>query len=156
MRAACRRFTDMSLAIQDQRIEAAEAALLTLPQVECELTHRFAPGVYYREVVMPKGSFIIGHCHRTAHFNVVTEGAARVMMDGVVEEIKAPAVFRSEPGVRKVLYIREDCRWATIHPTEETDLVKLEEELIVKSRSFLEHSNAELGLLKQSIKEEEA
>lgn len=121
------------------KIERFEAELLHLPQVDVPLTHRFAPGVYYREVLMPKDSLIIGHQHKTEHLNVVTTGRATVMMDGVVEEIVAPCVFVSKPGVRKVLLIHEDMRWATVHPTNETDLLKLEDELITKSASFLDH-----------------
>ena len=138
------------------QVERAEKVLLQLPQVDCELRHRFAPGVYMREVVMPAGTFIIGHQHRTEHLNIITEGSARVMMDGVIEEIKAPCVFISKPGVRKILYIRETCRWATIHPTNETKMDRLEEELIVKSPSFLEHCEQDLRILKDSLKEEAA
>lgn len=150
----------MCLSLQEQeqaaQIEQAEKVLLELPQVECELKHRFAPGVYMREVLMPAGSFIIGHCHKTGHLNIITEGSARVMMDGVVHEIKAPCVFTSTVGVRKILYIRETCRWATIHPTNETEMDKLEAELIVKSQSFLEHCQKDLNALKDSLKEEVA
>ena len=118
-------------------IERAEAELLKLPQLDCPLTHKFAPGVYMREILMPAGSFIIGHEHKTEHFNVVLSGRARVMMDGVVEEIVGPCTFVSKPGVRKVLYILEDMRWATVHPTRETDLDKLDRKLIRKSEAWL-------------------
>lgn len=121
-------------------IERIEKNLLQLAQVDVPLIHRFAPGVYFREVEMPAGSLVIGHEHKTDHFNVVLTGRAVVMMDGVVRHIKAPDVFRSAPGVRKVLFIQETMRWATIHPTTETDLAKLEDDLIVKSAAFLKHS----------------
>lgn len=120
-------------------LEKLEGALLGLDQVEVPLTHAFAPGVYLREVFMPKDTFVIGHQHRTKHFNVVLTGSASVLMDGVVHQITAPAIFVSEPGVRKVLYIREDMRWATIHPTEETDVEQLELELVEKSNTFKLH-----------------
>lgn len=122
-----------------EEIEAYEAELLKLPQVEVPLTHRFAPGVYMREVCMPAGSLIIGHEHRTEHLNIIFTGRATVMMDGEVQEIVGPCTLTSAPGVRKVLYIHEEMRWATIHPTEETDLNKLEELLIVKSASYTQH-----------------
>ena len=85
---------------------------------------------------MKRGLFVIGHEHRTKHFNMVTEGRARVMVEGIVSEISAPNVFVSNGGVRKVLFILEDMRWITIHPTTETDLEILEDELIVKSDSY--------------------
>lgn len=122
----------------NRKIEQAEKALLEFPQLDCPLTHKFAPGVYLREIFMPAGTIVIGHEHKTAHFNVVLAGRARVMMDGVVEEIVAPCTFVSQPGVRKVLYILEDMRWATVHPTKETRIDKLERKLVKKSLAWVE------------------
>ena len=120
-------------------IENLEEKLLCEKQVECPVTHRFAPGVYLREIFMPAGTFIIGQRHNTEHFNVITKGKALVRIDGVVETIQAGDTFVSEPNVRKVLYIQEDMVWQTIHPTEETDLDLLEDQIITKSNSYLEH-----------------
>jgi quercetin dioxygenase-like cupin family protein len=127
----------------NSQIEAVEEQLLQLEQIDCPLVHRFAPNVYMREVTMPAGSFIIGHEHKTEHFNVVLTGKARVMIDGVIEDIIAPCVFVSKPAVRKVLYIVEEMKWATIHPTEETNLEILDSNLIKKSDSFVRYSEIE-------------
>lgn len=136
--------------VSNAGIEAVESRLLSLPQVEVPLSHHFAPGVYVREVVMPAGSFIIGHEHRTEHFNIVLTGRALVMMDGEVETIAAPCVFVSKPGVRKVLYIQETMRWATVHPTEETDPTRLHELLVIKSDSYRTHE-ADLARLQEVV-----
>jgi len=124
------------LNVPPERIEQVEAKLLPLPQVDCPLVHHFAPGVYMREVLMPRGTFVIGHQHKTKHFNIVLTGRAAVMMDGKLHHIIAPCIFVSEPGVRKVLYIFETMRWATTHPTDLTELKDLEDALITKSESF--------------------
>jgi hypothetical protein len=120
------------------KIDELETTLIRRPQVNVPLKHCFAPGVYLREVAMSAGTFIIGHEHKTEHFNVVLSGAALVLIDGVVSKIQAPCVFVSKPGVRKVLFIIETMRWATIHPTTETDIDQLEEDLVVKSCAFLD------------------
>ena len=117
------------------QIEELESRLIDMPQVDVPLTQRFAPGCYYREVDMPTGSFIIGHLHKTEHLNVILTGKVKVLMQGALHTIEAPAVFVSKPGVRKILFIEERCRWATIHPTEETDEEKLAELLDGKRRS---------------------
>ena len=124
-------------------IERVEGSLLKLPQVDCPLVHRFAPGVYLREITMPAMSVIIGHEHKTEHFNVVTKGKAIVLMDGERHLIQAPQTFVSKAGVRKVLLVLEEMVWATVHPTEETDLGRLEELLITKSQTWLEHAQQE-------------
>ena len=130
---------ELTTSINNQ-IEKVEEQLLQLPQLDCPLVHRFAPSIYMREVTMPAGSFVIGHEHKTEHFNVVLSGKARVMIDGVIEDIIAPCVFVSKPSVRKVLFIVEEMKWATIHPTEETDLEILDSTLIKKSDCFVRHS----------------
>ena len=130
---------ELTVPINDQ-IEKVEGQLLQLPQVDCPLVHRFAPSVYMREVTMPTGSFVIGHEHNTEHFNVVLSGKARVMIDGVIEDIIAPCVFISKPSVRKILFIVEEMKWATVHPTEQTDLEILDSTLIKKSDCFVRHS----------------
>ena len=134
-------------------IERLEGELLKREQLEIPVTHTFAPGVYMREVRMPAGAFVIGHCHNTEHLNVVMTGRASVLMEGKVHQIVGPCVIKSAVNVRKVLYIHEDMIWATVHPTQETDLVRLEAELIVKSDAFLEHQEAQKQLeeLKQFL-----
>jgi hypothetical protein len=132
---------ELSVPVNDQ-IESLEKELLNLPQVECPLKHNFAPGVYMREITMPSGSFIIGHEHLTEHFNVVLTGKARVMIDGVIEDLVAPCYFISKPNVRKVLFILEEMKFATIHPTDETSVEVLESTLVRKSNSFIKFEEA--------------
>jgi hypothetical protein len=139
---------ELTVPINDQ-IEKVEGQLLQLSQIDCPLVHRFAPSVYMREVTMPTGCFVIGHEHKTEHFNVVLTGKARVMIDGVIEDIIAPSVFVSKPCVRKILYIVEEMKWATVHPTEETDFEVLDSILIKKSNTFISHS--EMIALKDSF-----
>lgn len=126
--------------IEDVEKRVIQSVLIgDLSEAECKLTQTFAPGVYMREILMPAGSFIIGHQHKTKHINIVVEGRAYVMISGQIYLLEAPHTFVSEPGVRKVLYILQDMRFITIHPTQETEIDKLEEELIVKSDTFKEY-----------------
>lgn len=104
-----------------------------MPQTECPLEHHFAPGVYLRQIFMPADTVVIGKVHRTEHFNIILAGACiLVHEDGRRETLTAPCTFVSKPGVQKVLYIIEDTLWQTVHPTHETDLARLEEELVLK------------------------
>jgi hypothetical protein len=131
----------MTITAPLDKIERAEAALLQMPQVPCPVTHIFAPGIYWREVFLPAGVFAIGHQHKTEHLNVLLAGRVRVLADGRVVELKAPQVFKSGPGTRKMVYAVEPTRWANVHtnPADERDEERLEMLFIEKSTAFLEH-----------------
>lgn len=126
-------------------VEELEAALLhvegSTSGERLTLTHRFLPGVYIREIFMPKGEFVIGAEHTTQHWNAVISGCASVIIEGKIHEIQAPHAFISEAGVRKVLQIHSDCIWQTWHqnPDEERDTAKLEASLCVMSESYKAH-----------------
>lgn len=124
-----------------REIECLEARLLKLPQVHYKLRTFHAPGIYLREIFMPRGALIVGHEHLTEHFNIVAQGAALVVIGGRVERMVAPYAVTSAAGVRKVLLILEDMVWYTVHanPTNEKDEAELESLLIVKSPTFLSH-----------------
>jgi quercetin dioxygenase-like cupin family protein len=138
-----------NLVIKDsaEKLDRLVDLISGLPQVECPLKEIFAPGVYYREIVMPADSVIVGHEHKTRHLNIVLSGKAEVVMDGSRILVQAGDVFVSEIGVRKALHILEETRWATIHPTEETEPAKLEELLINKRQIALKPSNPVGALL---------
>lgn len=120
-------------------IAAAVDVLRHCPQVEMPVTHRWAPGIYIREIFMPAGTLVVGYVHKTKHFNVVLTGRALVHWEGRTEEIVAPCTFVSEAGAQKVLHIIEDCRWMTIHdnPSESTDVLALEEALVEVPEDWL-------------------
>ncbi len=117
-------------------LEQLEAHMANLPAVAAQLRHRFGPGVYLREVEMPAGAMFLGHEHRRAHFSIVLSGRARVLVSGgEPRTIVAGDVFLSSAGTRKLVVIEEAMRFVTIHPTDETDLEKLEAALIRKSET---------------------
>ena len=115
------------LALYKKRLIEVQEECRTFPQLELPLLHDFAPGLYMRRIFMPRMAFVIGRTHKTEHFNIVLSGSALVMIDGEIELIKAPCVFKSKAGCKKTLHILEDMIWMTTHPTDETDLEKLAE-----------------------------
>ncbi len=43
----------------------------------------------------------------------------------------APCVLKSMPGTKRIGYFHEDSSWITVHPTSDTDLEKIEQQVIV-------------------------
>lgn len=134
------------VALYKKELMRIQTECLKFEQIELPLLHDFAPGLYLRRIFMPKGTFVIGKTHKTEHFNIVLSGAAIVMIDGEIKLITAPYVFKSGKGVKKVLHILEDMIWMTTHPTDETDLDKLEEICICSEEE-------ERELLKEELKQ---
>ncbi len=117
--------------IREGVTELAEQ-LKTLPQEELPVQHDFLDGVYMRTVVMKAGLIVIGKIHKQEHVAIISKGSATVLTEHGVQEITAPYMFKSPPGARRALRIHEDMVWTTVHRSDHTDLVSLEEQLIAK------------------------
>jgi hypothetical protein len=95
------------------------------------VTHRFTPGLYGRECWMPEGAVIVSKVHRTEHQFVVSAGHVLVYSDAdQVQDIRAPYTGITKPGTRRVLVCLEDTTWTTFHPTDLTDPVEIERQII--------------------------
>lgn len=113
----------------------------------CPITHHFAPGLYAREIFIPAGVLIIGKIHRHAHVNTISKGKVVVATEFGLQELVAPITFVSKPGTKRAVVAQEDTIWTTYHPTEETDLAKIEEHVIAPSYEAYELGCAERKVL---------
>lgn len=110
----------------------------TLP--DCLLTHHFTPKddkygchTYAREMLIPKGTIIIGKIHRHQHLNFILKGQVSVATEFGKKYFTGPCVFISEVGLKRAVYAEEDTIWVTVHLTEhsgEDNLEKIEQEVI--------------------------
>lgn len=105
---------------------------------EFKLTHHFAPGVYAREMFLPQGHTIVGKIHKHAHLNIIQKGIVVVSTEEGSKEMSGPCVFTSYAGTKRAVYIKEDAIWITIHVTDETDLEKIEDQIIAKDFDAIE------------------
>jgi quercetin dioxygenase-like cupin family protein len=117
------------------KIMALENAMMQMKehQVDLKTTHHFSPGVYMREIFIPKGVTLTGKIHKTEHMNILSQGKMKVWTEDGMKTLSASTVIKSKPGIKRVGYALEDSVWITVHPTEETDVVKLEDMLIAKT-----------------------
>lgn len=97
------------------------------------LEHTFGDGLYTRKIFMNKGDVIVSKIHKTTHPYFVLLGECLVWDGEKRVRIKAPYHGITKAGTKRVLFILEDCVWATVHATEETDLEKIEEQIIAKN-----------------------
>lgn len=114
-------------------IQDLETALKHLPQIEMDVKHYYSKGVYGRELAIPKDTLVIGKIHKNQTMNVILKGEVTVLsMEGAVK-IAAPYTFVSSPGTKRVIYAHENSVWITFHGTHETELDKIEDEIIAKT-----------------------
>ena len=119
-----RAYIDVVRDIQQQITDQAEL-------IEVPVVHHFAPGVYMRQMDAAAGTLVVSKMHRTEHMNILLKGSLTVATENGIELLKAPCVLKSMPGTKRIGYFHEDSSWITVHPTEETDLEKIEQQMIV-------------------------
>lgn len=144
--------SDDRLAVRSRILSLQETMLAeTDLHIECPVKHTFAPGVYAREIFMPKDSVVIGKIHRHAHINIVSRGKVSVVTEfgpQIIDATEYTQTFVSLPGTKRAVHILEDTTWTTIHLTNETDLAKIEEEIIAKAYDELEQLEASVDALR--------
>lgn len=113
--------------------------MLQQEQVDCPVTHRFGPGIYIREVILPAGATVVGHYHKQEHLNIMIAGRlALIDENGKSTELVAPFTYTASAG-RKIAYVYETVLWHNVYATDETDVEKLEEMFLIKSDTFKKH-----------------
>lgn len=116
------------------RVELLEREMAKAPQVNLPLEHIFAPGIYCRHLSIPKGIMLTGKIHKTRHLNILLKGKMKVLIENELRVIEAPFIVVSPPGTKRIAEALEDCIWLTVHATDETNLSKLEEDLVVANK----------------------
>jgi hypothetical protein len=112
--------------------------LSAMPQVECPVKHHFSEDSYGREIFLPADSYVIGKIHRHAHLNVISQGECYVLTEDGINHLKAPLTFVSLAGTKRVVYAVTDVVWTTCHVTKETDLEKIESDIIAPTYNDLD------------------
>ena len=127
-----------------------QASVADLPEVDCPLQHVFAPGAYARTIFIPAGTVIVGKIHKHQHLNILSQGEVTVVTEGGgKEDLRGPLTMVSPPGTKRAVYAHTDTVWTTIHLTNETDLEKIEGEVIAKTFEEYEQFKLEGEAMKQ-------
>jgi hypothetical protein len=126
--------------------EAGEIAKVDINEI-LPLTHYFAPGMYGREITLKRFNWAIGKIHRHAHLNFVTRGKVIVLTEDGPMVITAPHTFISTVGTKRFVLALEDATWTTVHATCESDLEKIEAEVIAKDYS-------DIGIIENEVQKE--
>ena len=121
---------DQSVTPSDADIEALQKALSALPQIEPITFHYFAQGMYCRSVFRNAGTLVVGKVHKKEHFFILVNGEMSVWTKDGTNRVKAPHIWVSKPGTKRVTYAHTNSTAMTIHRTDLTDLDAIEKDLI--------------------------
>ncbi len=134
------KFRQDILTVQNGLNKMIEDGVVESTLEDCIVKHYFAPKdekygccTYAREMLIPKGTLIIGKIHKHEHLNIITKGKVIVYTEFGEKHLEGPVTFVSEIGLKRSVYAIEDTLWTTIHLTQfvgEENLDKIEEEVI--------------------------
>lgn len=115
--------------------------LSLLKQGEAPVEHIFAPGVYIREMTIPKGMLFVGRGHRYGHCCQLVSGSIIWITPIVEVQMDAPVQVNTEPGYQMVLYTLTEVRARTLHPNvaECRDTAGMENDIFEPAGPVIEH-----------------
>lgn len=108
-----------------EQICRLEEEILKLDQVETPTKHHFAPGLYAREMFIPKGTVLTGAIHKVEHLSLFV-GDITVWTDGGMKRLTGHHTFVSKAGAKRVGYAHEDTWCTGFFPTDKTDVREIE------------------------------
>lgn len=113
-------------------IETLEETLVKLPQIDIPPVHRFASGMYVREITIPADTLMTGKVHLAEHVSIMLSGDMTVLTETGVRRVQGPEVFISPPGTKRVGYAHSEVKWVTVHlnPDDEQDISVIEARLV--------------------------
>lgn len=120
-----------------KRVERLEESMKNVPQTDCPVRHHFAPGVYAREITIPKGTVLVGAVHKRDNLVVLSAGRLRLVTEDGTVEIAAPHTRMCKAGAKNAAVALEDSVWTNFFATDETDPDKLVEILTESKASDL-------------------
>lgn len=122
-------------------LAALEAHMKTMPgQVDIPVRHEFSGGIYLRTITIPAGALVMGRRHRGETCNILLRGKLAVYTaeDQPPVIIEGPLMFTTPPGSKKFAYCLEEAEFVNAFPTVETDIGKIEAEVIIPEEEYLQ------------------
>lgn len=118
-----------------EKVQRAEAFLLTRPQVDLQTTHVLSGGIYARTVHIPAGVGLTGATHKKDHVCVL-QGDITVLTDDGGKRLTGQHVIAVKAGIKRAGIAHAPTTWTTLCRTDLTDLHEIEAELVEEAEQL--------------------
>ncbi len=108
--------------------------LLKMPQADIKTIHSFEEGKYFRKMVAPPNTVIVGAEHKSPYKVRLEKGTIAVNIGNEIRTLTAPMEFDAPAGARRVGLVGEnELVWIDIYDNADdcTDIDELEKRLYV-------------------------
>jgi len=119
-------------------ISALHKRMASVEQVEIRHEETLAYGLYTRTIFIPKGVLLLGKIHKKPCVNIVLSGDISIGTETGELRAQAGYMVTSPAGMQKVGFAHEDTVFVNVFRTDETDITKIEADLIAESFEALE------------------
>lgn len=102
------------------------------------LTHNFADGTYIRQLTCPARTLTVTKIHAQTHAFFLLKGTISILTEEGVRKLTAPYSGITKAGTKRIIFHHDEVIFTTVHSTKETDLDKIEAEVIAKDFGELE------------------
>ena len=96
------------------------------------LKHSFGHNIYVREIFNPQGELMVTKIHKYDHPYFLLSGEMSILDKEGEKRIVAPHYGITKANTKRIIFAHTDCIFVTVHATSETDLEKIEKEIILK------------------------
>lgn len=121
--------------VMRERIQALVRRMFDVPGAITEFPDDdvLEGGMYLRRIFIPKGQMLAGKIHLQTCMNIVASGDITVLTEFGCRRLKAGYVGASRPGIQKIGVAHEDTIFINVFRTDETDMEKIEAQLVCTS-----------------------
>jgi quercetin dioxygenase-like cupin family protein len=113
-------------------IGSDETASVLLTKQQAQPEHFFSQGLYAKKMTIPAGTQIPTHRHVYDHLSILAQGRVRVTVGAITQEHVAPSMIEIKKELAHNIQAIEDSVWFCVHATEETEVDKIDQTLILE------------------------
>jgi hypothetical protein len=93
------------------------------------LVHKFADGLYIRQITVPAQTLTVTKIHAQTHPFFILRGTVSILTEAGVARHTAPYSGITQAGTKRVIWHHDEVVLTTVHRTDNTDIAKIEAEV---------------------------